>query len=209
MESGDEALAKLCANVASDESRHEIAYTRIVEEFFKRDPETTMVCWADMMKKQIVMPAHLMSDGEHESKNGRNLFAGESRVPSPLPVARYGAAAALPSSTPLSCASYAPGPVPSSLADCRASSSADFSLVAENTKTYTAFDYADIMEHLNKRWEIAGQSFHTGEAAEAQEYVLALPDRIRKLSERALARKQKAKKVRAQFSWIFDRPLEI
>jgi acyl-[acyl-carrier-protein] desaturase len=28
-----------------------------------------------MMKKQIVMPAHLMDDGEHHGKTGRNLFA--------------------------------------------------------------------------------------------------------------------------------------
>jgi hypothetical protein len=31
---------------------------------------------------------------------------------------------------------------------------ADFSGVAERTGTYTAFDYADIMDHLVTRWRI-------------------------------------------------------
>jgi acyl-[acyl-carrier-protein] desaturase len=34
-----------------------------------------VLAFADMMKKQIVMPAHLMDDGEHEARNKRNLFA--------------------------------------------------------------------------------------------------------------------------------------
>ncbi len=32
---GDDVLGKLCGAIASDESRHEIAYTRIVDEFFR------------------------------------------------------------------------------------------------------------------------------------------------------------------------------
>ena len=35
VEYGDEVLGKLCGAIASDESRHEIAYTRIVDEFFR------------------------------------------------------------------------------------------------------------------------------------------------------------------------------
>ena len=36
-----------------------------------------MLAFADMMRKQIVMPAHLMNDLEHEKLNGkgRNLFS--------------------------------------------------------------------------------------------------------------------------------------
>ena len=33
-----------------------------------------------MMKKQIVMPAHLMNDGVHTTDNGRNLFKDFSSV---------------------------------------------------------------------------------------------------------------------------------
>jgi len=35
--------------------------------------------------------------------------------------------------------------------------------VAEKTGTYTAFDYADIMEHLSKRWKLAERTDLTGE----------------------------------------------
>lgn len=160
-EFGDEILADMCGHVASDESRHEIAYTRIVDKLFERDADGAMMAFGDMMRKQIVMPAHLMDDLEHADKNnGRNLFA-------------------------------------------------DFSAVAEKTKTYTAFDYADIMEHLIKRWSIADRHFDHGDAAAAQEYVMALPPRIRKLAERAAARQAKAGKLDIKFSWIYDRPLTV
>ena len=43
-----------------------------------------MLAFADMMRKQIAMPAHLMDDGRHgEMNGGRNLFedfAGEPWV---------------------------------------------------------------------------------------------------------------------------------
>ena len=39
-----------------------------------------MIAFYDMMKKQIVMPAHLMDDGEHLAKTGRNLFKDFSSV---------------------------------------------------------------------------------------------------------------------------------
>ena len=45
-----------------------------------RDPSGSMIAFYDMMKKQIVMPAHLMDDGEHLAKTGRNLFKDFSSV---------------------------------------------------------------------------------------------------------------------------------
>jgi len=39
-----------------------------------------MIAFSDMMRKQIVMPAHLMDDNEHGNKNGRNLFKDFSAV---------------------------------------------------------------------------------------------------------------------------------
>lgn len=207
LEHGDETLAKICGMVASDEGRHEMAYCRvrflcfcgslslspapagrslllllspallsdthpplpspnkpkqqIVDYLFEKDPDGAVLAFADMMRKSIVMPAHLMDDGAHNAKNGgRNLFA-------------------------------------------------DFSAVADSTGTYTAFDYSDIMEHLIKRWTIADRSFDLGEAAEAQEYLVKLPDRIRKLSERAAARRAKASHPVSSFSWVFDRPVQL
>ena len=38
---------------------------------------------------------------------------------------------------------------------------------------------------------------------------MKLPNRFRKLSERAAARKAKAPPVRTQFSWIFNREVKV
>jgi acyl-[acyl-carrier-protein] desaturase len=48
-----------------------------MDALYKDDPNGTTLAFADMMRKQIVMPAHLMDDGSHEATNGskRNLFA--------------------------------------------------------------------------------------------------------------------------------------
>eukprot|EP00882_Tetradesmus_deserticola_P000899 GHRQ01000976.1.p1 GENE.GHRQ01000976.1~~GHRQ01000976.1.p1 ORF type:complete len:396 (+),score=153.60 GHRQ01000976.1:1140-2327(+) len=160
LEYGDEVLAKICGSIASDEGRHEQAYQRIMDAVYEKDPNGATLAFADMIKKQIVMPAHLMDDGEHHGKTGRNLFA-------------------------------------------------DFSSVAEKTGTYTAMDYADITEHLAKRWRLADRGDLTGEACEAAEYLTKMPDRIRKLTERSMARKQKSKGQTSPFAWVFDRPVEL
>jgi len=87
LEYGDETLSKICGAIAADESRHEIAYTRIIDELFRQDPNGAMLAFADMMRKQIVMPAHLMDDMEHGAKNGgRNLFEDFSIVAEDLGV---------------------------------------------------------------------------------------------------------------------------
>ncbi|XP_073132305.1 stearoyl-[acyl-carrier-protein] 9-desaturase, chloroplastic-like [Henckelia pumila] len=72
---GDIKLAQICGAVAADEKRHEAAYTKIVEKLFEIDPDSTIRCLADMMKKKIIMPAHMMYDGEDE-----NLFRNFSAV---------------------------------------------------------------------------------------------------------------------------------
>jgi hypothetical protein len=48
----------------------------------------------------------------------------------------------------------------------------DFSSVAEKTGTYTAMDYADIMEHLVKRWRVAERDDLTGEVSSVATSVL-------------------------------------
>ncbi|KAK9944076.1 hypothetical protein M0R45_009660 [Rubus argutus] len=62
--SGDPVLARICGTIASDERRHEFAYSRIVEKLLEVDPTMAMVAIADMMRKKITMPAHLMYDGK-------------------------------------------------------------------------------------------------------------------------------------------------
>jgi len=47
-----------------------------MDALFERDPNGAMLAFADMIKKQIVMPAHLMDDNQHSVRQpGRNLFA--------------------------------------------------------------------------------------------------------------------------------------
>ncbi|WRX31814.1 Fatty acid desaturase [Theobroma cacao] len=72
---GIPSLAQICGTVASDEKSHEIAYSKIVEKLFEIDPDGTVVAFAEMMKKKITMPAHLMYD-EHDL----NLFEHFSAV---------------------------------------------------------------------------------------------------------------------------------
>ncbi|XP_022743454.1 stearoyl-[acyl-carrier-protein] 9-desaturase, chloroplastic-like [Durio zibethinus] len=74
-EHGDLKLAQICGFIASDEKRHEGAYTKIVEKLFEIDPDDAVLALADMMKKKISMPAHLMFDGHDD-----NLFEHYSSV---------------------------------------------------------------------------------------------------------------------------------
>ena len=48
---------------------------QIMDKLYELDPNGSVLAFADMMRKQIVMPAHLMDDLQHEKKTGRKLFA--------------------------------------------------------------------------------------------------------------------------------------
>ncbi|XP_006356735.1 stearoyl-[acyl-carrier-protein] 9-desaturase 6, chloroplastic-like [Solanum tuberosum] len=61
---GDPMLARICGTIAADEKRHEHVYTRIVEKLLEVDPNATMLAIAHMMKKKIIMPMHLIYDGQ-------------------------------------------------------------------------------------------------------------------------------------------------
>ncbi|XP_030524749.1 stearoyl-[acyl-carrier-protein] 9-desaturase 6, chloroplastic-like [Rhodamnia argentea] len=63
-EGGDPVLARICGTIAADEKRHEKAYCRIVEKLLEVDANCAMVAVADMMRKKITMPAHLMRNGQ-------------------------------------------------------------------------------------------------------------------------------------------------
>ncbi|KAH9686590.1 Stearoyl-(acyl-carrier-protein) 9-desaturase 5 [Citrus sinensis] len=65
-EHGDMKLAQICGTIASDEKRHETAYTKIVEKLFEIDPDDTILALAGMMKKRFRMPGHLMYDGQDD-----------------------------------------------------------------------------------------------------------------------------------------------
>lgn len=84
-----------------------------------------------------------------------------------------------------------------------------FSSARYSRGTYTAYDYASIMDHLIKRWEIADVEGLSGEAAEAQEYLMKQPARIRRLADFAAAKAKKKEPIEESFSWIFGRKVTI
>lgn len=61
-QTGNTKLAKMCGVIAADEARHAKAYKHFVEKIFELDPSEMMLAFEDMMKKKIVMPAHLMRE---------------------------------------------------------------------------------------------------------------------------------------------------
>lgn len=61
-QSGNKKLAKMCAVIAADEARHAKAYKYFVERIFEIDASEMMIAFEDMMRKKIVMPAHLMRE---------------------------------------------------------------------------------------------------------------------------------------------------
>ncbi|CAL5414175.1 unnamed protein product [Camellia sinensis] len=63
---GDINLAQICGTIASDEKRHETAYTKIMKKLFELDPDAAVIAFADMMRKKITMPAHFMYDGHDD-----------------------------------------------------------------------------------------------------------------------------------------------
>ena len=59
---GDDVLAKICGNVASDEARHANAYKSFVTKIMEVDPGEMMLAFEDVMRKKIVMPAHFLRE---------------------------------------------------------------------------------------------------------------------------------------------------
>ena len=68
-------MAQICGIIASDEKRHEAAYTKVVSKLFEIDQNDTIIAFSNMMKKKISMPAHFMDDGCDD-----NLFLNFSAV---------------------------------------------------------------------------------------------------------------------------------
>jgi acyl-[acyl-carrier-protein] desaturase len=59
-----------------------------------------------------------------------------------------------------------------------------FSLLTEKMGIYTTFDYANIINHLTERWNVAGLTGLKDYGAKAQEYLCTLADRYRRIAER-------------------------
>lgn len=83
----------------------------------------------------------------------------------------------------------------------------NFSAVAQKLGVYTAIDYADIIGHLVKRWDLENVEGLSSEAEKERDYICKLPDRYRKLAERSMNRKKKVNEEdpAVAFSWIHGR----
>lgn len=60
----------------------------------------------------------------------------------------------------------------------------DFSSVAQRVGVYTGFDYVDIIRKLNTAWEIDKIMNLTPEAEKARDWLMKLPDRMYRITER-------------------------
>ncbi|WOC41039.1 acyl-ACP desaturase [Polaribacter sp. HL-MS24] len=73
----------------------------------------------------------------------------------------------------------------------------DFSTVAQRVGVYTGFDYIDILRKLNTALEIDKITNLTAEAEKARDYLLKLPDRMFRITERIVIPDTKF-----QFKWL-------
>jgi acyl-[acyl-carrier-protein] desaturase len=122
----------MCKIIAGDEMRHHNAYSEFVRSIFEVDPSQMMIAFSDMMKKKIVMPAHLLRE------SGQSIGTAFE----------------------------------------------DFSWSAQRIGVYTSQDYIDIMQRLIERWEIDKIIDLTDEAERARDFVMKLPARMQRISER-------------------------
>ncbi|WNJ17944.1 acyl-ACP desaturase [Pontibacter sp. G13] len=143
--SGNKLLAKMCGIISADEARHARAYSAFIKKIFEFDTSEMMLAFEDMMRKKIVMPAHMLR--ETGSKVG-DLFK-------------------------------------------------HFSDAAQRLGVYTHHDYVIIMENLIKTWEIDKLTGMTDQAERARDYVMKLPNRMRRVADRI-----KMPETEYEFKWI-------
>ena len=77
-----------------------------------------------------------------------------------------------------------------------------FAIVAQRANVYTVHDYASIIEHLVRSWNIAGRAVG-GQAAQAQDEVCRQAERYERVAERASTTLERQPPV--AFSWLRDR----
>ncbi|MBC7425651.1 MAG: acyl-ACP desaturase [Bacteroidia bacterium] len=61
-----------------------------------------------------------------------------------------------------------------------------FSDAAQRLGVYTSFDYIEILEFLIKDWNIADITGITPEAEKGRDYIMALPNRLKRVTERSV-----------------------
>lgn len=82
----------------------------------------------------------------------------------------------------------------------------NFSAVAQRLGVYTAIDYANIIDHLIKTWDLENITGISSESEKERDYLCRLPTRYRKLAERSMNKKKDDEADAPQsFGWIYDR----
>lgn len=85
-----------------------------------------------------------------------------------------------------------------------------YAAVAQRIGVYTAADYAGILEFLLRRWKVESLGLGlSGEGRRAQDYLCTLPQRIKRLEERANDRVKLGSKPSVSFSWVFGRDVKL
>jgi acyl-[acyl-carrier-protein] desaturase len=72
-----------------------------------------------------------------------------------------------------------------------------FSAVAQRAGVYTGFDYVDIIKKLNAAWNIDKITGLTVEAEKAREFLMNLPARMQRITERIVVPNTKY-----EFKWL-------
>jgi len=89
----------------------------------------------------------------------------------------------------------------------------NFASVATGLGVYTPLDYAEIIDHLVKTWDLENLDGLDGIGEKERDYLCKLPQRYRKLAERTMNKKKKAtdldEPTTRSFSWIYDREAKI
>ena len=73
----------------------------------------------------------------------------------------------------------------------------EFSNTAQRIGIYTGKDYVEILEKLIKRWEIDNITSLTEEAEKARDYLMKLPARLLRITERMIIPENSF-----QFKWV-------
>ncbi|GFH53562.1 stearoyl-ACP desaturase [Chaetoceros tenuissimus] len=84
----------------------------------------------------------------------------------------------------------------------------NFSNVAQRLEVYTALDYADIIDHLVKQWDLENLEGLSSSGEKERDYLCKLPTRYRKLAERSMNKAKKATEDEIpmkSFNWIYGR----
>ena len=144
-QTGNTKLSRMCGVIAADEARHAKAYKQFVTRIFELDSSEMMLAFEDMMRKKIVMPAHLMRESGQK--------AGEL----------WG----------------------------------HFSNAAQRAMVYTGQDYINILSDLLEEWKIEHISGLTEKAEKAQEYLMKLPGRLQRITDRIAT-----PDLEYQFKWV-------